>query len=67
MSNWYNQPSETRTLLNPAFTSIVIYSFVEEYKKIKKTEPTLLELYLVLPIVLHNDTRILIPPRFRKK
>lgn len=67
MSNWDSRSIESKILLNPAFTGLILYTFIDEYTKLQNRRPHYAELYLVLPIVLHNETRAMIPPRIRKK
>lgn len=44
-------------MLNPAFCACLLYSFIDEYETENLKEPELPLLYLVLPLVLHKETR----------
>lgn len=57
MDIWKRRVPEIAYLLNPAFCSLVLYTAIFEYqKKIKNSFPYPL-IYLVLPVVLHKNTR----------
>jgi hypothetical protein len=57
MENWDERTSEIANLLNPAFCASVIYSVVFEYQKQKGTPMPFVLTYLILPIILHKNTR----------
>jgi hypothetical protein len=57
MENWNERTSEIANLLNPAFCASVIYSVVFEYQKQKGTPMPFVLTYLILPIILHKNTR----------
>jgi hypothetical protein len=57
MNLWTKRAPEIAYLLNPAFCAIILYISIFEYaKKDGKGMPFPL-LYLILPIILHQDTR----------
>jgi hypothetical protein len=57
MENWNKRTSEIANLLNPAFCASVIYSVIFEYQKQKGTPMPFVLTYLILPIILHKNTR----------
>lgn len=57
MKNWNLRTHEVAFLLNPAFCGRVLYSTIKTYnKKANRALPFPL-IYLVLPLVLHKETR----------
>lgn len=57
MKPWKDRPKEVANNFNPAFCGEIIYYALEEYYKEKKAGFPFLLLFLVLPIVLHKETR----------
>lgn len=58
MKSWNMRTHEVAFLLNPAFCGRVLYSTIKTYKaKTNRAFPFPL-IYLVLPLVLHKETRI---------
>lgn len=57
MKQWSDRPREVAYNFNPAFCGEIIFYALEEYQKEKKDGFPVLLLFLVLPIVLHKDTR----------
>lgn len=58
MKNWNMRTQEVAFLLNPAFCGRILYTTIKTYKdRINRSFPFPL-IYLVLPLVLHNGTRI---------
>lgn len=57
MIEWKRRAPETAHLLNPAFCSIILYQAVFEYEKKARTPFPYTLAYLVLPMVLHKNTR----------
>lgn len=57
MNNWSHRSKEIAYLLNPAFCGRLIYTTVKQYNlKSEKSMPFPL-VYLILPLVLHKNTR----------
>ena len=63
MIPWSKRPSEVRYLLNPAFCGRIIYSAILKYYKCSEQSFPLPLIYLILPLVLHKNTRELIHSR----
>lgn len=57
MKEWNKRPKEIASNFNPAFCGELIYYVLEEYQKINNKGLPFLLLPLVLPVVLHKDTR----------
>ena len=57
MKSWFERSPEVSYLLNPAFCARILYGAIVSYKKECKRDFPFLLSYLVLPIVLHKDTR----------
>ena len=57
MVQWDKRSPEVANLLNPAFCAVVLYAAVAEYQKKAKSGVPFPLLYLLLPIVLHQETR----------
>lgn len=57
MIQWINRTPEIAYLLNPPFCSLIIYSTIFEYQKKTKDGLPFPLVYLILPIILHKDTR----------
>jgi hypothetical protein len=65
MKPWELRPVEEANLLNPAFCSINIAAAVSAYSK-ETTQPMPFSLiFLVLPLVLHKNTRVNLPKTIR--
>lgn len=63
MKSWNERTREVAYLLNPAFCSRLLYTAIKEYeRKAQHAFPVPL-LYLVLPLVLHKQTRTRINSR----
>lgn len=63
MKSWNMRSHEVAFLLNPAFCGRVLYSTIKTYnEKTSRAFPFPL-IYLVLPLVLHKETRIHINSR----
>ena len=65
MRHWSQRPIEEANLFNPAFNCIVLTSFVIGYMNEGKNSVTYPLAFLVLPTVLHNQTRISLPKTVR--
>ena len=57
MKSWFERSPEVSYLLNPAFCARILYGTIISYKKECKRDFPFVLLYLVLPIVLHKETR----------
>lgn len=57
MIQWSKRTPEIANLLNPSFCAILLYSATFEYQKKAKSGMPFPLLYLVLPIILHKNTR----------
>ena len=65
MTRWEERPVEVANLLNPAFCGLVIYVCAEAHESgAGKPIPYALA-FLVLPLVLHSDTRSTMKPNTR--
>lgn len=60
MREWKMRTKEVAYLLNPAFCGRVLYGTVKKYNKISNKAFPFPLIYLVLPLVLHKNTRRLI-------
>jgi len=63
MVSWQERPSEVSYLLNPAFCGRIIYNTISEYYSSSEKPFPLALMYLILPLVLHKNTRELINSR----
>ena len=63
MNIWSRRTPEVAYLLNPAFCGIILYSSIKEYNKVLHKAFPFPLIYLVLPLVLHRQTRINISSR----
>ena len=66
MRNWSDLTFETKALLNPAFCGELVLNAAKAYQKEKGTGVPYAASYLILPIVLHAQSRFLIGERNRK-
>lgn len=57
MKSWLERNSEISYLLNPAFCARILYGTIVSYKKECKRDFPFVLSYLVLPIILHKETR----------
>lgn len=57
MIKWNKRTPEIANLLNPAFCAVILYATVSEYQKKTKDGLPFPLLYLILPIILHQNTR----------
>jgi hypothetical protein len=60
MREWKMRTKEVAYLLNPAFCSRILYGAVKKYNEISNRAFPFPLIYLVLPLVLHKNTRRLI-------
>ncbi|MEA5573496.1 three component ABC system middle component [Calothrix sp. UHCC 0171] len=67
MLSWQERPVEYANLFNPAFCSILLYNAIKGYQKEKKQGMPYPLIFLVLPLVLHQSTRNLLPRTTRTK
>ncbi|PEO46716.1 hypothetical protein CN563_13160 [Bacillus sp. AFS026049] len=65
MINWDYRPSEVANLLNPAFCGIILRDFIRAYKEESGDGVPYELLFLLLPIVLHSNSRINLPNSVR--
>lgn len=63
MNRWSMRTPEVAYLLNPAFCGRILYSSIKEYRKVSHKAFPFPLVYLVLPLVLHKQTRINISSR----
>lgn len=63
--SWAKRPPEAANLLNPAFCACLLYAFIDEYEMSSFKELEFPLLYLVLPLVLHKETRGTVNSRVR--
>lgn len=61
MEAWSNRPIEISNLFNPAFCLLIIKSFLDEYQKKTGKGIDYILVFLILPIVLHKNTRAILP------
>lgn len=57
MKSWFERSPEVSYLLNPAFCARIIYGSIVSYKKECQRDFPFVLSYLVMPIVLHKETR----------
>jgi len=57
MRNWNQRTREIAYLLNPAFCGRLLYAAIKEYEKKASHEFPFPLTYLILPLVLHKQTR----------
>lgn len=60
MREWKTRTKEVAYLLNPAFCGRILYGAVKKYNEISNRAFPFPLIYLVLPLVLHKNTRRLI-------
>ncbi|MCU4709990.1 three component ABC system middle component [Acinetobacter pittii] len=60
INKWQSRPPEVRTLLNPAFCGLLLYTSMKEYKKLNKKDISIPLLFLILPLILNMDLRNII-------
>ncbi len=57
MERGLSRLSETQSFLNPAFCGVLLYRFIATYSKEKKGAVPVSLVFLVLPLVLNEETR----------
>ena len=57
MKKWDERPNEVKYLLNPAFCGRILFSMINEYQKTANRAVPFPLLFMVLPLILHEDTR----------
>lgn len=62
---WEDRPPEVASLLNPAFSGLLCYAAVEDYRSIDATGMPFSISFLVLPLLLHEPTRQSLPSQIR--
>jgi hypothetical protein len=60
INKWQSRPPEIRTLLNPAFCGLLLYTSMKEYKKLNKKDISITLLFLILPLILNIGLRDII-------
>lgn len=65
MQEWRNRPREIAYLMNPAFCGALISCVIDNYKKESGKSFPFLLIYLILPLVLHKETREKINSRIK--
>jgi Family of unknown function (DUF6521) len=65
MSSWAIRPAEERSLLNPAFCSCLLWQAASGYESIANKPLPMDVAFLILPVVLHAETRELLPKTVR--
>lgn len=63
MRPWEERAKEIAYLFNPAFCGRLLYSFIKEYNKVTEEGVPFPLIYLILPLILHRNTRDLISSR----
>lgn len=66
MREWEKRPPEIKYLLNPAFCGRILYVAITEFENRTGNNMPFALAYLILPMVLHKETRDRIHPRSRK-
>lgn len=61
MTAWSQRPTEERALLNPAFCGMLLWQASGGYATIANTGLAVEAAFLVLPLVLHRETREALP------
>ncbi len=61
MTQWRERTREERTLLNPAFCSLLLWHAARGYVSINQDGISFEEAFLILPMVLHRTTREALP------
>ena len=61
MIPWKTRPAEEKTLLSPSFCSVLLWQAAGGYSSIANTRLPFDLAFLVLPIVLHRNTRTSLP------
>lgn len=61
LPRWQERPREVANLFNPAFTALLLAKTLAGYAGSKPTGMPIALSYLVLPIILHPDTRDALP------
>lgn len=64
---WEHRPREVAYLLNPAFTSLILRSAAQGYRREGGTGIPFPQSFLLLPIVLHRPTRSILPRDMRTR
>jgi hypothetical protein len=57
MIKWGKRTPEVSSLLNPPFCAAILYTTIAEYQKKAQLGMAFPLLYIILPIILHKDTR----------
>lgn len=67
MLPWLERPIEVATLFNPAFCAVLLYDAVKSYENVQSQGMAYPLIFLILPLVLHEETRDALPsPRTKK-
>lgn len=67
MISWKDKPIEIAYLLNPSFCGEIIRRCIKKYEKVTSNNLPYPLIFLILPIVLHKETREKMPSTARKK
>jgi hypothetical protein len=64
MQNWKQRPYIIANLFNPAFCALLLQDSISHYSQRRRNLGMPYSLaFLILPLVLHNDTRVALPSR----
>ena len=66
LPNWTNRPNTVAFLLNPAFCGEVLKRCISEYQKINKSGISFQLIFLILPFILNQSIRDILPNTSKK-
>lgn len=66
LPNWVNRPNTVAFLLNPAFCGEVLKRCIIEYQKINNSGISFQLIFLILPFILNQSIRDILPATSRK-
>jgi len=61
MEAWTRRMPAVATMLNPALITLIASVSTEEYRRVAEKSMPLSLIFLITPLVLHKDTRIVLP------
>lgn len=67
LSAWDERPQELASLINPAFGALILNAAALGHIKETETGMPFIASFLVLPAILHKDTRVSLPRTLRTK
>src|SRR5882672_11493265 len=65
LASWFQRSRAVRAMLNPALLAAILAAATEEYARLSRKPMPAAYAFLIVPLVLHRETRESLPPTNR--